>query len=130
MRSEGSLRKPTKSEIAILQVVWEFGEVTVRQVHERLSESREIGYTTVLKLMQIMAEKGLLLRAEQGKAHLYRAAQAPSLARQGLVEDFIERVFSGSAGDLVMHALNARRASSEELAEIRALIDRLEDPRE
>lgn len=126
MSSEGPARKPTQSEIAILRVVWELGEVTVRQVHERLSESRDVGYTTVLKLMQIMAEKGLLLRKQEGKAHVYRAAQPPAQARQNLVEDFMERVFSGSAGDLVMHALSSRRLSPEELAKIRALLDRLE----
>jgi BlaI family penicillinase repressor len=121
---------PTKSELAILQVVWEIGEVTVRQVHERLSETREIGYTTVLKLMQLMTEKGLLVRQEQGKAHAYRAAEAPATARQSLVEDFIEKAFAGSARDLVMHALNSRRTSPEELAEIRALIDQLEEANE
>ncbi len=127
MKVKDSRRKPTKSELAILQVVWNVGEVTVRQVHEHLSESREIGYTTVLKLMQLMTEKGLLLRAEQGKAHVYRAAEASSTAKQSLVEDFIEKAFSGSAHDLVMHALNSRRSRPEELAEIRALIDRLEE---
>jgi predicted transcriptional regulator len=123
-------QKPTKSELAILQIAWEMGEVTVRQVYERLLEQREIGYTTVLKLMQLMTEKGLLIRSELGKAHVYRTAETPSLARQSLVEDFIERAFSGSAADLVMHALNSRRASTAELAQIRALIDRLEDSHE
>lgn len=104
--------------------------MTVRQVYERLLEQREIGYTTVLKLMQLMTEKGLLIRSELGKAHVYRTAETPSLARQSLVEDFIERAFSGSAADLVMHALNSRRASTAELAQIRALIDRLEDSHE
>ena len=127
MRDSTVRQEPTKSELAILQIVWELGEVTVKTVHERLSRTKETGYTTVLKLMQLMAEKGLLVRSEQGKAHLYRAAETPTASRQNLVEDFIERAFSGSAAELVMHALNARRASSEELAEIRALIDQLED---
>jgi predicted transcriptional regulator len=119
--------KPTKSELAILQVVWAEGEVTVRQVHERLSVHREVGYTTVLKLMQLMVEKGLLLRSEQGKAHLYTASEPPSASRQSLVEDFIEKAFGGSARDLVMHALNAKRTTPEELAEIRELIGKLEE---
>ena len=126
---ESSRPKPTNAEIGILSVLWERGPSTVREVHEELSRNRDIGYTTVLKLMQIMAEKGLLDRGDQGRAHVYRPRTSETLAKRDLVGDFMDRAFGGSASDLVLHALAAKPASTTELAEIRALLDRLEAER-
>jgi BlaI family transcriptional regulator, penicillinase repressor len=116
--------KPTEGELAILRVLWAEGPSTVRQVHERLAGAREVGYTTVLKLLQIMAEKGLVRREEQGRAHLYRAARSEQQTQRQLLDDLLERAFGGSAATLVLQALSSRRASPEELAEIRRLLDR------
>ena len=118
--------KPTNSELAILRVLWERGPSTVRDAHEELSLKREIGYTTVLKLMQIMTDKGLLERTEQGRAHLYKTVGAEADAKQDLVGDFMDRAFGGSARDLVMHALAAKPASKGEIADIRRMLDDLE----
>jgi len=126
MADRGANKRPTDFELSILQVLWERGEATVREVHEELSKHRHAGYTTVLKIMQIMAEKGLVVRGEQGKAHVYRPTEPPDVAKRGLVGDLIERAFGGSAGQLVLHALSAKPSSSEELAEIRKLLDELE----
>lgn len=123
---EASGPKPTNAELAILRVLWDRGPSTVRDAHASLSRDREVGYTTVLKLMQIMTEKGLLERTEQGRAHLYRTAGAEVTAKRDLVGDFMDRAFGGSARDLVMHALAAKPASADELAEIRQLLDDLE----
>ena len=127
---ESSLPKPTNAEIGILSVLWERGPSTVREVHEELARIRDIGYTTVLKLMQIMVEKGLLDRGDQGRAHIYRPRTSEAHAKRELVGDFMNRAFGGSASDLVLHALAAKPASSEELAEIRAMLDRLEADRD
>lgn len=118
--------RPTNAELAILQVLWQTGEGTVRDVHEVLSAQRDTGYTTVLKTMQIMVEKGLLHREEQGRAHVYRPTIPAFDAKQGLVGDLMERAFGGSARELVMHALNAKPATQEELNAIRTLIDEME----
>lgn len=118
--------KPTNAELSILQVLWQRGPSTVREVHEELSKSRDTGYTTVLKLMQIMAEKGSLVRDEEERAHVYRPSQSQELSKRGLVGDLMEKAFGGSAQDLVMHALTAKKASSEDLAAIRKLLDELE----
>ena len=118
--------KPTNAELNILSVLWELGPSTVREVHAKFSEAREVGYTTVLKLMQIMVEKGLLQRVDQGRAHVYRPIENESAAKKDLVGDFMDRAFGGSASDLVMHALTAKPATGEEIAEIRRLLDELE----
>jgi len=124
---EGKRRlKPTNSEIGILQVLWGRGPGTVREVHDELAKTREIGYTTVLKLMQIMLEKGLLTRDEQVRGHVYRPTEAQDSAKRNLAGDLIDRAFGGSAHDLVMHALTAKRSTLQELAEIRQLLDELE----
>jgi predicted transcriptional regulator len=117
--------KPTAAELEILGVLWNLGPATVRQVLESLVD-RETGYTTVLKLMQIMADKGLLRRKEDGRAHVYEPA-VPQAETQGqLVSDLMERAFAGSAAALVQRALSMKRATPEELAAIRALIERHE----
>lgn len=122
--SEG--KRPTDAEIEILKVLWRRGPSTVREVFDSLSESKQTGYTTVLKLMQIMAEKGLVRRDETERAHRYEAATAEEETQRQMVGDLLRRVFDGSAKRLVMQALSAERASAGELDEIRRLLDRLE----
>ena len=118
--------RPTPAELEILQVLWEAGPSTVRVIQEVLERERKTGYTTVLKLLQIMTDKGLVTRDETNRAHVY----APRLARgetQGqIVGDLLERVFGGSAAKLVINALSVRKASRDDLAEIRRMLDRLE----
>lgn len=115
--------KPTDAELEILHVLWASGPSTVRQVHDRLSQSRDIGYTTALKLMQIMHEKGLLTRDAESKSHLYTAAVSEEATQHGLVNRFIDTAFRGSASKLVMQILGQHKTSPEELAEIRRLLD-------
>jgi predicted transcriptional regulator len=119
-------QKPTTSELEILQVLWTRGPSTVREVHEVLSEKRPIGYTSVLKLMQIMTEKGSVRRNETQRAHVYEVCQPAEKTKRGLAADVLERVFKGSASELMMHALAGRRASKEEIAELRRLINEYE----
>ena len=119
-----NLPRPTDAELAILRVLWARGPSTVREVQETLGTST--GYTTVLKLMQIMTEKGLVLRDESARTHVYRAAAPEAATQRQLVGDLLERAFAGSASKLVMHALSDRRASAAELAEIRRLLDEME----
>lgn len=118
--------RPTEAELAILRVLWERGPSTVRNVKEALDRSRPTGYTTALKLMQIMAEKGLLKRDERERTHVYRAAVSEGQTQRRLVRDLVDRVFGGSARGLVVQALAARPASAGELAEIRKLLDEIE----
>ena len=115
-------RKPTDAELGILRVLWERGPSTVRQVAEFLG--REAGYTTVLKLLQIMTEKKLVVRDEAARTHVYAAAYSEDQTQRQLVSDLLDRAFGGSAGKLVLQALAANRATPEELAEIRKLLDR------
>lgn len=123
--SKKTTPEPTNAELEILQVFWERGPSTVRQVHEQLS-SRVTGYTTTLKLMQIMVQKGLLVRDESSRTHLYRDAQAQEKTQRQLVKSLMRRAFGGSIPGLVMQALSTKKASAEELAEIRQLLDELE----
>jgi BlaI family transcriptional regulator, penicillinase repressor len=116
-------QKPTTSELEILQVLWTRGPSTVREVHEILSGKREMGYTNVLKLMQIMTEKGLVRRNETQRAHVYEVCQPAAKTKSNLAADVMERVFDNSASELMMHALAGRRASKEEIAELRRLIN-------
>jgi BlaI family transcriptional regulator, penicillinase repressor len=114
--------RPTDTELAILRVLWERGPSTVRQVHDALSGARETGYTTTLKLMQIMAEKGLVTRDERSRTHVYAARASRDETQRQLVSDLVERAFGGSAAALVMQALSAHQTSPDELAEIQQLI--------
>jgi predicted transcriptional regulator len=123
------LPRPTEAELAILRVLWSEGPSTVRRVQEVMSRTQPTGYTTVLKLLQIMTEKGLVLRDESQRSHVYRASRSEARTQEQLVGDLLERAFGGSALKLVMQALASRRASAEELAEIRTLIERLERER-
>jgi predicted transcriptional regulator len=118
--------RPTPAELEILRTLWEAGPSTVRDVQERLERERPTGYTTVLKLLQIMAEKGLVRRDETERAHVYAATAPEQQTQQQLVGDLLDRAFGGSASKLVVQALSGRRTSREELARIRELLDRLE----
>jgi BlaI family transcriptional regulator, penicillinase repressor len=118
-----STRKPTASELEILHVLWERGPSTVREVHVTLIEKRPIGYTSVLKLMQIMTAKGSVRRDEQQRAHVYEAVQPAEKTKRQLALDVLQRVFDGSASDLMMHALAGRKASQEEIDEMRRLLN-------
>jgi predicted transcriptional regulator len=118
-----SLPRPTDAELAILRVLWDAGPTTVRQVHEAMASDRDTGYTTTLKLMQIMAEKGLVTRDESSRTHVYAARVSRDRTQRQLVNDLIDRAFGGSAAALVLQALSAQPTSAEELGEIRRLID-------
>ncbi len=122
--------KPTESEYEVLQSLWKNGPSTVRQVNEELSRKREVGYTTTLKIMQIMHEKGLLSREKSGKTHIYQAEISQSATQQAMLDRFVERTFEGSAMQLVMQALGNHKASPEELSQIRAYLDELENQQE
>lgn len=126
MPSKSSLPRPTDAELEILNVLWERGPSTVREVYEVLLESKDIGYTTVLKLMQIMSEKGLVSRDETDRRHVYEAERAQAETQRQLLSDLLDRAFNGSATQLVMQALSSKKASREELAEIRRMLDELE----
>ncbi|HSU82656.1 MAG TPA: BlaI/MecI/CopY family transcriptional regulator [Thermoanaerobaculia bacterium] len=122
---QNPLPRPTDAELAILRVLWEQGPSTVRQVHETLGRRQSIGYTTALKLLQIMTEKGLVVRDETQRAHLYRPRLSPDETQDQLVSDLMERAFGGSAAKLVQRALSSKPARPEELAEVRKLLDDL-----
>ena len=115
--------RPTDAELAILRVLWERGPSTVRQVHEALAGARETGYTTTLKLMQIMTEKGLVTRDESTRTHVYATHLSQDQTQRQLVNDLLDRAFGGRSAALVMHALSAQPASAEELQEIGTLIE-------
>ena len=117
------LPRPTDAELEILRVLWDRNEATVREVHDAISKSRPAGYTTVLKLLQIMTDKGLVRRDESERAHVYRARLARQDTERQLVDDLLDRAFGGSASRLVMQALAGRAASVEEIAEIRKMLD-------
>ncbi len=119
--------KPTDAELAILRVLWEQGPSTVRQIQQVLDRARPTGYTTVLKLLQIMTEKGLVRRDETERSHVYRARFSEDQTQQQLLGDLLDRAFAGSTGRLVMQALSTRKASAEDLAAIRRLLDEWEE---
>lgn len=116
---------PTEAELAILQVLWSSGPQTVREVHAALTD-RQTGYTTALKQMQVMTEKGLLTRSERFRSHVYAAKQPQERTQQRLLTNLLQRAFAGSAKDLVLGALSARPVSAAELTEIKALIQQFE----
>jgi predicted transcriptional regulator len=120
------LKRPTPAELEILHVLWTRGASTVRDVHEELNAAKPTGYTTVLKLMQIMAEKDLVRRDAKQKAHVYQARLRREQTQSQMVRDLVDKVFGGSASGLVMNALSTKRASAEELAEIRKTLDEME----
>ena len=117
------MQKPTASELEILRVLWERGPSTVREVYELLNEQKSMGYTTVLKLLQIMTEKQLVVRDESARTHIYAPASTEDQTQRQLVTDLMDRAFDGSAAKLVLQALSSTKASPEELAEIKKLLD-------
>lgn len=126
MKMKTKNRKPTDAELSILEVIWDRRAATVREVHQVLNEKRKTGYTTVLKLMQIMREKGILKRDESVRPQIYRPAQPRKQMQKMLLRDLRDRAFGGSAGSLVLQALSMKQSAPEELEEIRKLLNRLE----
>jgi BlaI family penicillinase repressor len=123
-RTTGPL--PTASELAILQVIWERGPSTVREVYHALAGEREIGYSTVLKFMQIMTDKGTLVRDENVRPQVYRASQSQRGMQRGIIRDLVARAFGGSSASLVLQALSDRKATRDERRQIRQLLDSLD----
>ena len=118
--------RPTDAELEILTVLWSRGPATVRDVHETIASRKPTQYTTVLKQMQVMAEKGLVLRNEDQRAHVYEAARPREWTQRQLAGDMLQRAFNGSAKSLMIGALSSRKASKAELAELRVLLDEYE----
>jgi BlaI family transcriptional regulator, penicillinase repressor len=118
--------RPTDAELSILRVLWTLGPSTVRDVHEQLNRRAATGYTTVLKLLQIMTEKGLVVRDETQRAHIYEVRHSEQKTQRQLLGDLADRAFGGSAAKLALQALSGRKTSAEELSAIRELLDRLE----
>jgi len=118
--------RPTDAELAILRVLWQRGPSTVRDVHDDLNRDGATGYTTILKLLQIMTEKGLVVRDETQRAHIYESRYGEQKTQRQLLSDLADRAFGGSAAKLVMQALSGRKATAEELGAIRELLERLE----
>lgn len=123
------LPRPTPGELEILRVLWQRGPSTVRDVHDALSGSKPTGYTTVLKLLQIMADKGLVTRDVSRRTHVYQAAIRQDQTQRQLLDDLLDRVFDGSSSQLVMQALASGHASNEEIALIRRMLDKIEEGR-
>lgn len=123
--SRTSSSKPTESELEILQVLWQKGKATVREVHEALSDLKDAGYTTTLKLMQIMHEKGLVTRDDSSKTHIYQANVSKDKTQQTIVGKMINTLFEGSASQLMMQAFGNKKPSKKEIEEIQKLLDQL-----
>ncbi len=121
-----SKAQPTPSELEILHILWSRGPSTVREIHDVMSESKDLGYTSALKLLQIMTAKGLVTRAEEQRAHVYEAALPAEKTKQQMAADVLQRVFRGSASQLMQHALSGKRSSKKEIEEIRRLLDEYE----
>ena len=130
MTRSAPLPRPTDAELAILRVLWERGPSTVRQVHDVLTRERPSAYTTALKLLQIMTEKGLVRRDETDRTHIYHVRLSEEQTQRQLVRDLLDRAFGGSASKLVMQALAARRSTPEELGEIRKMIETRREARD
>lgn len=124
--SEKSLPKPTEAELELLRILWSRGPSTVRAIHESLGAEKETGYTTTLKILQKMTDKGLVLRDETDRSHVYSAAIKAEQTQRQLVRDLLQKAFGGSPAQLVVQALSEKKASADELAEIRRLLDSLE----
>lgn len=125
-RTGAATPRPTDAELSILRVLWQRGPSTVRDVQQVLSATQGSGYTTVLKLLQIMTEKGIVVRDETQRAHVYAAKQSERRTQRQLLGDLVDRAFGGSSAKLVLHALSEHAASSQELRDIRALLDQIE----
>ena len=118
--------RPTEKELEILQILWKKGPVSVKDVHEDMGGDSQNGYTTILKLLQIMHEKGLVTRQKSGKLHLYKAVASQELTRQFMIDKMIDTVFQGSAMQMVMSALGNQKSSKAELLEIKRYLEQLE----
>ena len=125
--TEGDRPQPTNSELEILRVLWERGPSTVREVYDELKRAKPVGYTTVLKFMQLMADKGLVRRNEEQRAHIYESVVPRESTQRQLVGDLLDRAFGGSAMQMVMQALSAKRATPAEIEQIRQLLDEYEE---
>jgi BlaI family transcriptional regulator, penicillinase repressor len=123
MESGTTIPRPTEAELELLQILWQKQPATVRDIYDTLNQEKPSGYTTVLKLLQIMTTKGLVVRDEAARAHVYRAAFTQDAMQSRLLSDLSNRLFAGSAAQLALHALSMEPASEDELAEIRALLD-------
>ena len=121
-----SKNNPTPSELEILHILWTRGPSTVREIHEVLSKEKDVGYTSALKLLQIMTGKGLVTRSEDQRAHVYTATQPAETTKQQFAADVLQRVFRGSASQLMQHVLSGRRGAKKELEEIRRMLDEYE----
>ena len=117
---------PTPAELEILHILWSRGPSTVREIHEELAKEKDVGYTSALKLLQIMTTKGLVTRAEDQRAHVYEATQPADKTKQQFAADVLQRVFRGSASQLMQHVLSGRRGSKKEIEEIRRMLDEYE----
>jgi len=117
---------PTPSELAILQILWQRGPSTVREIHEVLSREKDVGYTSALKFLQIMTAKGLVTRTEEQRAHVYSANQPAEKTKQQFAADVLKRVFHGSASQLMQHVLSGKRGSKKEIEELRRMLDEYE----
>ena len=123
---KAKIPKPTVAELEILQILWKHGPSTVRHINDKLNEKKRVGYTTTLKIMQLMLEKKLLFRDEKERSHIYRPAIEENETQKFLLDGFLETAFGGSASKLVLQALGNHRASKEEIARIRELLDAIE----
>jgi predicted transcriptional regulator len=119
--------KPTSTELDILRVLWDRGPSTVREVHDAVADSKQWGYTTVLKLLQIMTAKGMVTRNEDARAHVYAAYQPAENTKRQLVGYLLQRAFGGSASQMMMHALSEKKTSHAEIDEIRRMLDEYEE---
>ncbi|MDB5150759.1 MAG: BlaI/MecI/CopY family transcriptional regulator [Mucilaginibacter sp.] len=127
MKAQNKPIEPTKSELEILQVLWEKGPLTVRLVNDELLKQKEVNYTTTLKLMQIMADKGILKRDESQMKHIYSVVEEEQQTKAHLLDKFVDTMYKGSAGKLVMQLLGNKKTSQEELQEIKDLLKKLEE---
>jgi predicted transcriptional regulator len=125
-RKSEATRRPTDAELSILRVLWERGPSTVREVHEALRASQRSGYTTVLKQLQVMTEKGLVVRDEAQRAHVYVASSSEQRTQRQLLRDLVDRAYAGSSAKLVLQALAGQSSTAKERSDIRALLDELE----
>jgi predicted transcriptional regulator len=122
MKSDNKFH-PTPSELAILHILWSRGPSTVREIHEELAKEKNVGYTSALKILQIMTTKGIVKRIEDQRAHVYSANQPAEKTKQQFASDVLQRVFRGSASQLMQHALSGKRSSKKEIDEIRRMLD-------
>jgi BlaI family penicillinase repressor len=127
MKDQNKQLDPTKSELEILQVLWEIGPSTVREINNELLKQKDVNYTTTLKLMQIMADKGILARDESQMKHVYRVAEDEQKTKEHLLDKFVDSMYKGSASKLVMQLLGNKKTSKEELQEIKDILKKLEE---